>query len=138
MSEQCFNSYVKSFEYSFGNDSELAFKAGSISNLNDTIYGEFQLSRTVLKVKTRYLCSELIDVTCGKYDEGTDYDNVISVISGALTIITGSLGIIGNLISIVVLCQKYNLSKKPLNIWNFKNSQTCGISGFCHLLIYRV
>ena len=52
--------------------------------------------------------SELIDATCGKYDKGTDYDNVISIISGALTIITGSLGILGNLISIVVLCQKYD------------------------------
>ena len=42
MSEQCFNSYVKSFENLLGNESELAFKAGSISNLNDTIHGEFQ------------------------------------------------------------------------------------------------
>ena len=42
MSEQCFNSYVKTFENSLGNESELAFKASSISNINDTIYGEFQ------------------------------------------------------------------------------------------------
>ena len=42
MSEQCFNSYVKTFENSLGNESELALKVGSISNLNDTIYGELQ------------------------------------------------------------------------------------------------
>ena len=42
MSEQCFNSYVKTLENSLGNESELALKVGSISNLNDTIYGELQ------------------------------------------------------------------------------------------------
>ena len=57
--------------------------------------------------------TELIEETCGTNDEGSDYDNVISAISGALTIITGSLGIIGNLISILVLCQKYYSSQNP-------------------------
>ena len=47
MSEQCFNSYVKTFEKSVGNESQLVLKEANISleleliNLNDTIYGEF-------------------------------------------------------------------------------------------------
>ena len=47
MSEQCFNSYVKTFENSLGNESQLVLKEANISleleliNLNDTIYGEF-------------------------------------------------------------------------------------------------
>ena len=46
MSEQCFNSYVKTFEKSVGNESQLVLKEANISleleliNLNDTIYGE--------------------------------------------------------------------------------------------------
>ena len=71
--------------------------------------------------------TELIDSTCGKYDEGSDYDNVISVISGALTIITGSLGISGNLISIVVLCQKYNSSQNSFNISQSISRKMCNV-----------
>ena len=41
MSETCFNSYVKSFENFFGNESELEIREALITNLNDTIYGEF-------------------------------------------------------------------------------------------------
>ena len=111
MSEQCFDSYVKTFENSLGNESQLILKEANI-NLNDTIYGEF-IFYNLVKIKELALNGmaiyvELIDATCGKYDKGTDYDNAISVITGALTIITGSLGIFGNLISIVVLCQKYD------------------------------
>ena len=41
MSETCFNSYVKSFENFLGNESELEIAEALITNLNDTIYGEF-------------------------------------------------------------------------------------------------
>ena len=36
MNEKCFNSYVKTFEDSLGNESELVIKE---AHLNDTIYG---------------------------------------------------------------------------------------------------
>ena len=48
----------------------------------------------------------MVESRCGPVDDGDDYDEVISMISGLLTIVTGSLGILGNLISIVVLCNK--------------------------------
>ena len=48
----------------------------------------------------------MVESRCGRVDDGNDYDEVISMISGLLTIVTGSLGILGNLISIVVLCNK--------------------------------
>ena len=40
MSDQCFNSYLKTFENSLGNESQLVLKEADI-NLNDTIYSEF-------------------------------------------------------------------------------------------------
>ena len=39
MNEKCFNSYVKTFEDSLGNESELVIKEALNTNLNDTIYG---------------------------------------------------------------------------------------------------
>ena len=89
MSEQCFDSYVKTFENSLGNESQLILKEANI-NLNDTIYGEF-IFYNLVKIKELALNGmaiyvELIDATCGKYDKGTDYDNVISVISGIIGI----------------------------------------------------
>ena len=42
MSEKCFNSYVKTFEDSLGNKSELVIKEALNTNLNDTIYGMLQ------------------------------------------------------------------------------------------------
>ena len=39
MSDQCFNSYVKTFEKSLGNESELVFKENN-TIINATIYGE--------------------------------------------------------------------------------------------------
>ena len=39
MSEKCFNSYVKTFEDSLGNESESVIKEALNTNLNDTIYG---------------------------------------------------------------------------------------------------